>query len=786
MEHAYYPASAFQTPILALLQAAPNITLDFIIELFDITTEAYKSSHLNIDYSECSEMELVFPDGKRTTQITSDRLWKMYRGTHVAPHLLESVLMALEHYLYHSIPLVSEDSACSLCLRLLLKSHSAAITAVVTSMVVAYPNKLFSIACILLHTKEIFILDIYREISEYNASTLKGLNFGKQLYDNERIKSNALPFRSKKFESIILEYQINRGLLSEEEFQMRLKKLYQAIDEAFQPEESLKENERFALYRMDLRKMKLERTQTEDNLAVVTLLSDLPEDLIQSQQKLEEKGKNDNKYLQLYCWSRNRFNHEPEKYKKYSQYEDNPASALNDALSLLSDPSQLRVDNRYFIYVSAVLLIDFPSHLATDSFKVCEKTIIGHLKNVIDQRGIQSIGDGTDAAIAALPALFVDRANLALFDDPAILLLMLICGWGKHRDWAITVFRKKVWKIDPVLAQTLLTAFVLLKPGYDQSASKFRDVSPFAYFEANVALLTSVMAKQMPEPLPDFSQLSITALQSLNLLCPPVSDPQTQTILLKTGPLFWPNLFSGAQSSYRGNGFGDSEHEREYLDWLAEYLLCTSETEQSTIVSELKPYLSVANQLDALLTRIILCQDRLMNTQAFWRLWLELFETIERICSPFKGTHQFSRGETNKIVTTYLLAFPWWKKGVRDWHTLREKDAIFFDKAANKLGHHPGTLYAIARVLNTIGQDKFTDYGIKWLAEIIRSNSDLRDSTLENNTEYYMEEYAQRFILANRVEIKRRPEMRKNLLEVLSFLVDRGSTCGYMLRESIC
>ena len=37
-------------------------------------------------------------DEENSTQICSDRLWKTYRGTGVTPHLLESVLMALEEY----------------------------------------------------------------------------------------------------------------------------------------------------------------------------------------------------------------------------------------------------------------------------------------------------------------------------------------------------------------------------------------------------------------------------------------------------------------------------------------------------------------------------------------------------------------------------------------------------------------------------------------------------------------------------------------------------------------
>ena len=105
--------------------------------------------------------------------------------------------------------------------------------------------------------------------------------------------------------------------------------------------------------------------------------------------------------------------------------------------------------------------------------------------------------------------------------------------------------------------------------------------------------------------------------------------------------------------------------------------------------------------------------------------------------------------------------------------------------AVNKLGYHPAVIYSIAYVLNTIGYC-YTDFGIKWLADLIINNDHLKNCNLPVNTQYYIEEYTQHFCSKNRNKLKSDAEIKNALIAVLSFLVDRGSTCGYMLREHYC
>ena len=77
--------------------------------------------------------------------------------------------MALEKWLLDLAEFTEEKTICQFCEYLLRKSASAAITAVVLSVVIAYPDKLFPISCILLKTKEVFVFDIARLQAEHSA-----------------------------------------------------------------------------------------------------------------------------------------------------------------------------------------------------------------------------------------------------------------------------------------------------------------------------------------------------------------------------------------------------------------------------------------------------------------------------------------------------------------------------------------------------------------------------------------------------------------------------------------
>ena len=374
----YFPSSAYQTPVYAILQMQTMKTIDFIIDLANNAAICYNDSDLNENNNECYKIKIFLSEEEIIQQICSDRLWKVYRGTGVSPHLLESILMALEEYVLLYVDKFTKEDATALCLYLLRNSNNVAITAVVLSAVIAYPDKLFDIACILLKTKELFFLDRSRFLNEHEANMFRGLDPRHKRLDEERKISNNKAFRKKTFEDIILQYQVNSGNLSEKVFKNRLDKLYKAIDNASTDIDKWHPIHQACFCRIDWRKYKqVGEPIVEGKQISIPMKADMP-------QKVVEYAENSNtEYAaklgdtELMLWASFRYKND-EKYKNYSKYEDNPISAYEAAKALIeSDEEDLPLMSIDMItFTIAVLLRDFSGTLDSDQYIYCKNTIL--------------------------------------------------------------------------------------------------------------------------------------------------------------------------------------------------------------------------------------------------------------------------------------------------------------------------------------------------------------------------------------------------------------------------
>lgn len=113
------------------------------------------------------------------------------------------------------------------------------------------------------------------------------------------------------------------------------------------------------------------------------------------------------------------------------------------------------------------------------------------------------------------------------------------------------------------------------------------------------------------------------------------------------------------------------------------------------------------------------------------------------------------------------------------------RKCYFFLTAANEIGARIEVLYAISRVLNCIGAEVFFEDGAKWLSCVIRRNPHLRQTALPMNTIYYIEEYIFRYVERFSYLFKKEAGIKREVLDILNFLIDRGSTSGFLLREEI-
>lgn len=242
----YYPVSAYKTPVINLLQGSQKLMTDFLIDFFNKTGDAYIKSHLNTNYGECFKISIYVED-MQIKQVASDRLWKMYRGTHVGPNLIVSLLMGFEQWLLTVVKNSETNVVVDYCRYVLIKSENVMLTSVIASIVEAYPEKMLDVVCDLLKTKEIFHLDSARLVSEQSASFLL---FGNDLFEKERLESNKLPHRRKRLEDVILGYQTYNNGISEEDFNLQKKRVYNAIDAATADIDTWSTSDKYAYYRI--------------------------------------------------------------------------------------------------------------------------------------------------------------------------------------------------------------------------------------------------------------------------------------------------------------------------------------------------------------------------------------------------------------------------------------------------------------------------------------------------------------------------------------------------------
>lgn len=207
-----------------------------------------------------------------------------------------------ETWLLNVVKISDTNIVVNFCRDVLIKSKNVMLTAVIVSIAEAYPEKMVDIVCDFLRTKELFHFDAERFVAEGQASFLLHRD---NIFEEERRESNKLPHRRKRLEDIILQYQTNRNGISEEEYNVRLQKLYGSIDDATKDIDTWQTTDKYAYYRMDLRRYKkvanVEPDGNENNMCMV--VSDFAEDMEKLRKENREKSDKHFQYMDLQLWS---------------------------------------------------------------------------------------------------------------------------------------------------------------------------------------------------------------------------------------------------------------------------------------------------------------------------------------------------------------------------------------------------------------------------------------------------------------------------------------------------
>lgn len=816
----YFPASAYQTPIYWLLQYSLQETINFIIEFTNKTVEPYASSRL--DNGQVKEVEVFIEDGESIKQYISNRLWCTFRGTQVSPHALESIHMALEKFFLERGESVDATVLESWLLYLLRKSRSASISAVVASIVLAFPDKTFNVAKVLFKTKEFFFYDTARwgldQSQKSSLSSLRnafGVNYKNEIYENERIKACDDKHRKFALEHLFLNYQMFRNEdVSKEEADKRQKILWEILDDYYSqlPEKS-KQTEadktwRLYLARMDRRKMSPTTEEIDEGIAIHFNPKIEPE-LLEYSEKSIQKSSEPMKFTALRIWADLKMRND-EKFKNYEKYESDPLLALKEVKEIVSKlagnadsniTASLHSVDQTFILMNAsipaivcsVLVKYYLKILNREDQKFCKDIVLSSTAASLMPGYQYQIGDGSQTTISVLPILLKEFPEekkiikeillLTLFDEYPV--DMGSTGFNAFSIGAI----HELWETNFDDAQSLLFGYLLLKPKYKQFQEKLRqenfkngvygrmenrEIEKFV--SENEQAVKDVLENNINiNDLRAIKELDLRTLKTAFLVIPSKTENVEHKIIVKEiVPVFTERLLSNDR-----NERVDYNVRHDFLRKFAYFVLNSPKEE---IKEYFKPFLDGFNSSEGiadLFKEIITAEDRIDSYDNFWTIW-ELFKSkVVGIC--VKGEKVWY---VDKILRSYLFAENPWKETTDQWHTLKDNNNRFFKEISQKTGHCPSTLYAISKLLNDIGSPYLND-GISWISHMLKNNPRLSQTKLVTNTIYYLENLARKYVYNNREEIRKNTKSKREVLVILDFLIESGSAVGYMLRENI-
>ena len=806
-QHEYFPASAYQTPIYRLLQVSFAKTVDFIIHFTNRAIQSYALSGFD---PSVKEIEFVIDENTITKQYISSGIWNTYRGNSgpVVPYLLQSIHMALEKQLFQLCKKTDKKTIEKWLLYLLKNTRTASITAVVTSVVLAFPDDFFQVAKILFSNIEFLPYDNLRKFSEHEAKgiySLGGFDNRSKIYDDERLSTCLEPHRGMSLEDLALKYQFFKNeSVTEDELEKRQETIWAIIDEHYAkipPGESQTEyylDLKLLLTRMDRRKMNPTLEQTEDSI-ILRFNPELDPELKNLTENAAKDSLEFTKYLALKLWAINKF--ETRKFNgKYPQYEDNPDLILKETREIID---KLKEGDNLFVmtnhatpaFSSYVLIKDFSDRLSSEDLVYCKEIVLEYAGAPLRESYQYQISDGVEVAIHALPYLYKlfpeekSRFNyillLILFDAQPIGEYKRIC------DYSIESINSSLYQISPDDPLIILTGYLVLKDKFNKfyqlSQSKKHEQPGHRISRSNVikqfsieqaGLFDKMASNQLKLEDIKIEQLELETLETaFQLISVETIDP----LLLDFAKQALPSLFTAILKVDDSPKYGRSKDYKIRFRFLRRYSYFILHREITTIKDYLEPLMSrftVSKEIADLLQELIIAEDSLHTYDTFWVIWENLYEAVKNVALTSRSR------DLAPIIHNYFLAFPYWNKNSRQWASLKEREKLFFSKASKEMGKNPAVLYAIAKFLNEIGSD-FLNEGIIWISNLLSNNESLNYMPLETNTIYYLEKLVRKFVYVNRTKLRAERILKNHILVILNFLSQKGSVSGYLLREDI-
>lgn len=777
----HFPASANQTPLLFLLSCQPDLTIDFIIKFVNRTVSLYKKSGKD---KSLKEVEVHLPDSINK-QLFSRGLWECYRGigTPVMPNLLQSMHMALEKYLL-KLPVSDKlDRVRNILLKILYQSKSASLTAVVTSVVLKYPDRLYDIASIIFSTPEFIDADCRRRVNEDRVESLYRIGYGIDrirdlLYTDERLATCKESHRKNTIEHVILSYQIGHiRSLSDSDHKRFVEKIHKIID-GYKSDERIMSYMSNIIERIDSRNVRMEILDKKDNEIYVKFVpKERSQQSIESAEKALAQMNEITKYSSLMMWASDYKTSRRENESMESEYDENFHKAVVELKELIKDlnagnPCIMQMYNSLPYMVASKLLRKYATSLSEEDKHLCKDLILQCVSSIFHESYYYQIGDGSEAAFLALPVIMREFPNLQEEIISVIVLSLLRVpgrgGWMNTFDKSKELFlNTRLWETDPVIAETIVATYLDIQNLISHNPDTVYDIVNEYSFEPK---------ELNPETLDCREIYTLdTALHLLPIDC---SHERVMAMYEKIfahipEKFFMDNPYHDEDKNYAYSSMAYAEVRTSVFSKLAALLLTIENSEETAILLEfLKKKMTSSNATSSFIEALISAECQIGSVNQFKKIWKSLYEVVVSLKSSNK------RHSYDNIVSNYLLAWPYWVDGIKQWDSFDCDIIWIYEKSAADLWDCEKTLYSFGKVFTSIGS-KYIDEGLDCIYCLIDKQVTHHIIATNPDTIFYLEKFMNMYCIQRWEHVKKDRRINKKVRIILKYLVSCGSAKAF-------
>ena len=796
-----FPPSASRGPWLALLRTHAGNALEFFANVFDHSADWYVHPRVPDPLEEAFEIEFTLSDGTTRKQWANRRLWCLYRGTVVGPDILQSMLMALEHWLLEiaeHYPKLIDD----VLLSILRRNQNAAMTGVAASVANAFPLSCGETLIVLLSARGFIALDRARMVLESSSPSQIGVGLPSpaehKIYRQERKSSDERMHRSHDLEWAIVNLQC--GPLAT--------RVHAVLDQhraAMPPVAEQTEDDR--VWRLALDRMDMRRYSVSDEEVVVPdsaegksktyrrlVMAEPEPDIREMVDEGAERFAASSARLGLLNWALSMFSREHRHYDPVS-WRDRLAQARADSGKPAEATDPVSVHGAPGI-VAAVCLRDHWDEMTEDEREWCVERacdeVLDHADDWSHMQRVQRFGLLPDRSCAWVMAGLLgrklsvpQRARVEVAFIAALTHPTEEVQW--HAIWGVAA---QTWAIDRDLCLRSVNA-IAMEAAILWDARREDEKRPYIerrYEDAGPNAAAAVRRKFWKGDVPPdaYEKLDVSDwpgtradTQALTILAQAPGEPATVkgfTRLTTTLVIWW----DGDDDRSSGHGRQRDYHAEAALrDRLVHFLLRASEATASAVV---QPILDAVDrhprQVCEVIQGLTAAEDGQVNTPQYWFLWRLFAERIRQA----KWVRHLPGGCSSgagMVAAIFLQSF--WKEDARHWKSL-EGYAHLLDGLFDDLPPAGAVLDDYVRFLYKIGSQSLPAAFVR-IDRNLRAGDARQMLTEEGDTMFMLEVILQRHVYVRPLELKSDPALRTAILSILDILVDNGSSAAFRMRD---